>query len=706
MADESDPWRSAAEQAALRRVATLVARGPAHEELFEAVVTEVGSLVAAEAVLVQEHGDDTVTVIGRWAGSTGYRRIGVRRPSGSGTLARLTEQIRQPGEITDHRDPAGAPDDLVLGWGPRSSAGAPVIVNGQAWGVIAVGVTDGGTLPPGTQRQLVPFAELLAIAIANAQGREQLERVAEALRRVARLAARDASPELVLEAVVTEAAGLVGVSFTTLLRFGPDGATDVVAVHHPPDGFVVGMSAHGGGDGATQQVWRTGRAARVDHLTDMSGGWARVAAVYRASAAAPVMAEDRLWGVLVAAGRRALPPQTEETLSRFAEVAGTAITSSQARAEVQALADEQAALLRVAEQVARGGPSDAVFAAVAAEAQKLLDGRPMTLARFEEGEAMTVISRRDGPAPPGTRIAYAPATLPDRVRRTARAVRVDDFSVEPNAAFARQHDLAAGVAAPIIVDGHVWGMLAATSADRPLARGSENRLQRIANLVGTAVGNATGRAQLVASRARVLATADETRRRLQRDVHDGAQQRLVHTLITLKLARQSLVQGDVPAGLHYVEDALKHAQRATDELREIVSGILPAALARGGLRGGLESLLDDLALPVDIAVEVPRLSVDVETTAYFIVAEALTNVVKHSKAGRAWVRAGLDAGAIRIVVGDDGVGGARAGAGSGLTGLSDRVEARGGQLRISSPPGQGTTVEATLPIGDPPASTA
>jgi signal transduction histidine kinase len=189
-------------------------------------------------------------------------------------------------------------------------------------------------------------------------------------------------------------------------------------------------------------------------------------------------------------------------------------------------------------------------------------------------------------------------------------------------------------------------------------------------------------------------------------VHDGAQQRLVHTLITLKLARQSLVQGDVPAGLHHVEDALRNAQRATDELREIVSGILPAALTRSGLRGGVESLLDDLPLPVHVAVEVPRLAVDVETTAYFVVAEVLTNVVKHAKAGRAWIRADLSAGAIRIVVGDDGVGGASARAGSGLTGLFDRVEARGGQLRISSPLGRGTTVEATLPVDEPPVPAA
>jgi signal transduction histidine kinase len=568
-----------------------------------------------------------------------------------------------------------------------------------------------GIVPVGRESSVsAAVTDTLDTAIINGQSREEIERLAAglvaeqaALRRVAGLVARAAPPGEVLEAVVTEAAGLVGVGFTTLLRFEPDGATEVVAVHDPPEGVAVGMRAPAKGDGATQRVWRTGRPARADQLPDMSGAWAQLASGhgFLSSAAAPILAEDRLWGVLVAAGRGALPPQIEDKLARFAGLAGTAVASSQARADVQALADEQAALLRVAELVARGGPSDAVFEAVAAEAQRLLDGQPMILVRFEQDAAMMVISPSDGPMPSGIRIEYTSGTMPDRVRRTARAVRVDDFNVEPNAAFARRHGLTAGVAAPIVVESCVWGMLATTSADGPLVPGIEDRLQRFANLIGTAVSNATSRAQLIASRARVLSTADETRRRLQRDVHDGAQQRLVHTVIALKLARQSLTQGDVPTSIDRIEEALLHAQRATDELREVVSGILPAALTRSGLRGGVESLLADQPLLVDADVEVPRMAVEVETTAYFIIAEALTNVVKHANAGRAWVRANLHAGALHIEVGDDGIGGARVGDGSGLTGLFDRVEARSGQLQVRSPTGQGTTIRATLSVGEP-----
>lgn len=700
-----DLRRSAAEQAALRRLATLVARGSARTEIFEALVTEVGLLIpATDAALVRLHSDETVTMIGRWNQFTGYQSIGVRHPFGSGTLARLIWDSKRPSRITSYADSTGSLPEMIRGWGWRSSVGAPVVVNAEVWGLTAVGSTNGQTLPPGTEEQLAAFTDLLASAIANEQSREELEQlVAEqaALRRVAELAAHDAPPEEVLQAIAAEASGLVGVAFTTLLRFEPDGATEIVAIHDPPEGFAVGMRAPAGGDGAIQRVRRTGRPARVHRLTDMSGAWASLAASrgVLSSAAAPILAEDRLWGVLVAAGRRDLPPHIEDKLSRFAELAGTAIASSQARADVQALADEQAALLRVAEQVARGGPSDAVFAAVAFEAQQLLNGPPMTLVRFEEDEALTVISRSGGPAAPGTRIPYAAGTLPDRVRRGVRAVRVDDYSVEPDAALAREFGLAAAVAAPIAVESRVWGMLTATSADRPLVRDVEERLQRFANLVGTAVSNATSRAQLIASRARVLSTADETRRRLQRDVHDGAQQRLVQTVITLKLTRQSLAQGDVTAGLDGVEEALKHAQKATDQLRELVSGILPAALTFGGLRGGVESLLTDLPLRVETAIDVPRVAVEVETTAYFVIAEALTNVVKHARAERAWVRVGLDAGALHIEVGDDGVGGAEAGRGSGLTGLFDRVEAGGGRLRISSRPGVGTTIWAKVPAG-------
>jgi signal transduction histidine kinase len=205
---------------------------------------------------------------------------------------------------------------------------------------------------------------------------------------------------------------------------------------------------------------------------------------------------------------------------------------------------------------------------------------------------------------------------------------------------------------------------------------------------------------LRASRARIVAAADETRRRIERDLHDGAQQRLVHAVITLKLARRALQDGDPKAG-DLVGEGLEHTERATSELRELAHGILPSVLTRGGLRAGVESLASRISLPVDQEVTGERLPAGIEATAYFVVSEALTNAVKHSGAGRAKVRAGIEDGALRVEVRDNGVGGARFEEGTGLIGLDDRVAALDGRLEVESPPGRGTVIVATLPVQEP-----
>jgi signal transduction histidine kinase len=204
--------------------------------------------------------------------------------------------------------------------------------------------------------------------------------------------------------------------------------------------------------------------------------------------------------------------------------------------------------------------------------------------------------------------------------------------------------------------------------------------------------------KLTASRARLVAAADETRRRIQRDVHDGAQQRLVHTIITLKLAKRALGDADGPAA-ELVDEALVHAERATAELRELVRGNTPAALRSGGLRAGIDSLVGHVDVPVRTDVLAERLPATIETTAYFIVAEALTNVVKHAGAGSASVNAAIARDALRLEVRDDGVGGADYIRGSGLAGLAERVAASGGTITVASPPGRGTTIVVELPIG-------
>jgi signal transduction histidine kinase len=202
-------------------------------------------------------------------------------------------------------------------------------------------------------------------------------------------------------------------------------------------------------------------------------------------------------------------------------------------------------------------------------------------------------------------------------------------------------------------------------------------------------------AYLAASRARIVAATDEERRRVVRDLHDGAQQRLVHTVVTLKLAQRALQnEEELPALL---AEALDHAERATAELRELAHGILPAVLTQGGLRAGVEALASRMPVPVENAVSVGRLPGAVEATAYFVVAEALTNVVKHSRAGHATVAARVDDGTFQVRVRDDGVGGARPD-GSGLLGLADRLAVLHGRLRVESPVDGGTLVAADFPL--------
>jgi signal transduction histidine kinase len=215
-------------------------------------------------------------------------------------------------------------------------------------------------------------------------------------------------------------------------------------------------------------------------------------------------------------------------------------------------------------------------------------------------------------------------------------------------------------------------------------------------LLDTAIANADSRDQLTASRARLLTEGDEARRRVVRDLHDGAQQRLVHTIVTLKLAQRAFRDEDGKAE-SLLGEALDHAEQGNRELRELAHGILPAVLTRGGLRAGVDAFVARLDLPVAIDGPAERLPEEIEASAYFIVAEALTNVVKHSHATRAEVKASVDEGLLQVEVRDDGIGGADP-SGHGLVGMADRVSALGGSLSVQSPAGGGTLVTATLPL--------
>ena len=253
------------------------------------------------------------------------------------------------------------------------------------------------------------------------------------------------------------------------------------------------------------------------------------------------------------------------------------------------------------------------------------------------------------------------------------------------------------VAVPIVVDGHLWGSVASESREPGGGRADlETRLAEFAELLAIAISNLQARAELAASRARIAAAAHEERRRVVRDLHDGAQQRLVHTVLTLKLAQQALAKGEENGPL-LVQEALGHAEQAMAEVRELAHGILPSALTRGGLRAGIAALGSRTPVPVEIDVSVDRLPAPVEATAYFVVAEALTNVAKHASAGHAEVVARIEDGKLRVEVSDDGVGGAGQN-GTGLVGLADRLAVLDGRLEVDSPPCGGTRLTAAIPL--------
>jgi signal transduction histidine kinase len=286
-----------------------------------------------------------------------------------------------------------------------------------------------------------------------------------------------------------------------------------------------------------------------------------------------------------------------------------------------------------------------------------------------------------------------------RVRRTGRPARIDFHHEDdgPIARLAIRNGVGATVGAPITVEGAIWGVITASWDLQSLPPAdAEERLAEFAKLLDTVIANADSRDQLTASRARVVTAGDEARRRLVRDLHDGAQQRLVHTIVTLKLAQRALGE-DAERTESLLADALDHAEQGNVELRELAHGILPSVLTRGGLQAGVDSLVARLDLPVRVDVTSARLPPEIEASAYFVVAEALTNVVKHSRAARAEVTAAVDNGTLSVEVRDDGAGGADP-EGYGLLGVADRVAALGGRLRIDSGPGEGTVLAAVLPL--------
>ena len=524
------------------------------------------------------------------------------------------------------------------------------------------------------------------------------------LRRVATLVARGVGPDLVFGAVAEEAGALFHTDATAMWRFEPDGQATLLGAHRwlaQPD---LGTRINLEPQGAVVSVRETGRAARVD-VDDPSS--ARMPAIARAEglssvAASPIVVDGRLWGTVSTGSRRGrLSPGTESRLAGFTELVATAIANAQAREELRRIADEQAALRRVATLVARGEPPSAVFAAVAEEVGALFGADTTGIARFEpDGEVTFMAGHGMAWVKPGASGKLNAHPLIASVRETGRPARLDadgpasaDLPEE-----IRAERIRSVVDAPIVVQGRVWGVIGVGSWHGRLSPETEQRLADFTELVANAIANAQAQAELTASRARIVATADQTRRRIERDLHDGAQQRLVSLALQLHVA-----QAAVPPDLDELAADLDHVAAGLDgaleELREFARGIHPAILAEGGLGPALRTLARRCSVPVQLQVGMEgRLPEQVEVAAYYVVAEALTNVAKHAGASVVQVEVDAEDGLVRVGVRDDGFGGADPARGSGLVGLKDRVEATGGTLRVDSRAGQGTSLLVELPI--------
>ena len=381
-----------------------------------------------------------------------------------------------------------------------------------------------------------------------------------------------------------------------------------------------------------------------------------------------------------------------------------AASLEESQAELGRYAEQQAALRRVATLVARDVPSEELLESVAHEVAEVLGAATTGLFRYEPGGDVTMLAnwtRLDTGLPPLGRMTPPPGTLSGKLVDTGgpASLEFDEGNEGEAAALYQRYGLSSALGAPIFVGGRQWGyMVTAWAAEQPRPAGSEDRLSEFTELVATAIANAESRAELDASRARVVAASDETRRRIERDLHDGTQQRLISLGLQLRAA-EGLATTEQIELKRELSEAMRSLTGAVEQLQEISRGIHPAVLSRGGLGPALKALARRSSVLVELDLDIDRrLPEQVEVASYYVVSEALTNAAKHARASALRVDAGTTSRVVRLCITDDGVGGADPAAGSGLVGLMDRVEALGGELRISSAPGGGTALNATIPI--------
>jgi signal transduction histidine kinase len=690
------------EQAALRQVATLVAREPSPDQLFAAVAEQVARVIDVPHVrLVRYEPEGSVVVAGFSEGDREPFPIGSRWPLDSPGVTATVRRTGRPARVEDYAGMTGEVAAVVRGAGMRSTVASPIVVERRLWGAMVVLSPRHEPFPDNTEARLTDFTELIATAIANAESRVALGRLADeqsALRHLATMVAKEVSPQDLFAAVAEEVGRLLPAASATLGRFEPDDSVNTVASWSATGAaFPTGRRWPTEGKTIAWNVLRTGRSARRDDLSDATdpiGVSAREAGV-KAAVGSPIVVEGHLWGlVTVASTEGPMPGDTEARLASFTELVATAIANAESQSALEQLAGEQAALRRVATLVAQDVPPAEIFSAVSEEVEGLFDSGAAVL-RFEHVPPAVVFVgiSSEFDIPIGTRWECREGMASAEVYRTGRSARVDAGDVAPSG---RELGVVSSVATPIVVEGRLWGAVSLGSTDGHIPPDAEERLVKFTELVATAIANAEGKSELAASRRRIVAASDETRRRIERDLHDGTQQRLVSLGLAVRAAEASVP----PEGEGLREELSRVAQglaEAVEDLQEISRGIHPAILTKGGLGPALQTLAHRSPIPVDLDITTDvRLPEPIEVAVYFVASEALANAAKHSQASRIDVGLEQRDGRLVLSVRDDGVGGADSARGSGLVGLDDRVEALGGSLRVDSRPGKGTTIIAEL----------
>jgi signal transduction histidine kinase len=543
--------------------------------------------------------------------------------------------------------------------------------------------------------------------VVKAQRVGEFERVADeqaALRRIATLVAAGTTEAEIAAAVSAEVGGLFGAQRASVVRWDGDTIRVIGSWRSDADMRPAGAVLAYGGDTLAARVVETGVPARIDSVEELKTEfgqrrWAELG--YQASIGAPIMVDRRVWGVVSASRTEAGEPFAlgdEERLRDFSALVAQAIVNADARSEAAALMAEQSSLRQIATRVAAGHAKSAVIDAVTAEVGLLFGATRVTLMRWE-GVHNEVVVDAAWNAPGIPTLAKKSLYHPDPhgptlgVLETGEARRGTESSPE--------YGNLSVIVAPVIISRSLFGALtAARSSDDPFPAGAEVRLRSFADLAAQSIANERAQAELRASRARIVRTADEARLQLERNLHDGAQQRLVSVSLALRLVEQMLETSPATART-VLHGASTELSEALEELRELARGLHPAALSKHGLEPALEAVCARAPFPVEVTgVPDRRLRDAVEAAIYYVVSESLTNAAKHAAASSATVVLTCIDEVITVEVADDGRGGASLDAGSGLRGLVDRVEALGGELTVSSPHGAGTLVRAELPLDD------